>query len=33
MIERYKTWALMLDLGSQHSLPWLCVGYFNEILS
>jgi hypothetical protein len=30
--ERYKTWNMLKDIASTSSLPWLCLGDFNEVL-
>lgn len=30
--KRLHTWSLLRHLGSMYSLPWCCVGDFNEIL-
>ncbi|KAL6566692.1 hypothetical protein OROMI_015096 [Orobanche minor] len=30
--KKGKTWKLLTDLWTQSTLPWLCVGDFNEIL-
>jgi hypothetical protein len=30
--ERYKTWNTLKDISSSSSLPWLCLGDFNEVL-
>jgi hypothetical protein len=30
--ERYRTWNVMKDIASTSSLPWLCLGDFNEVL-
>lgn len=29
---RYQSWELLDWLSAQSSLPWLCVGDFNEVL-
>lgn len=29
---RYKTWDMMRDIADHSSLPWLCIGDFNEVL-
>ncbi|KAM1271218.1 hypothetical protein ACFX2J_032061 [Malus domestica] len=31
--DRHLSWALLSSLNRQSSLPWLCVGDFNEVLS
>ncbi|CAL9021651.1 unnamed protein product [Prunus brigantina] len=31
--ERHKSWELLSRLGSASSLPWVCIGDFNEILA
>ncbi len=31
-IDRHKTWTLLCDIKDASSLPWICVGDFNEIL-
>lgn len=30
--SREKTWNLLRDLSQRQSLPWVCMGDFNEIL-
>ena len=30
--KRYESWDLLCQLNSQFSLPWLCLGDFNEIV-
>jgi exonuclease III len=30
--ERDRTWNMMKDIASTSSLPWLCLGDFNEVL-
>ena len=30
--ERFKTWDLLKHIKSSSSLPWLCIGDFNEVL-
>ncbi|XP_074271159.1 uncharacterized protein LOC141595086 [Silene latifolia] len=30
--DRYLSWELLRDLGSQAGDPWMCIGDFNEIL-
>ena len=30
--ERYKTWDKLKAISSASSLPWLCIGDFNEVL-
>jgi hypothetical protein len=30
--ERYKTWSLLKFIKSSSSLPWVCIGDFNEVL-
>ena len=32
IVRKHETWSLLCDLYRQFSLPWLCVGDFNEIL-
>ena len=32
-LKRIKTWNLMRLLHQQVTLPWICIGDFNEILS
>jgi hypothetical protein len=29
--EKYKTWDKLRELNSQHNLPWVVIGDFNEI--
>ena len=29
--QKWKTWDLIRDLGSAHSMPWLLAGDFNEV--
>uniref|UniRef100_A0A2N9HAL6 Reverse transcriptase domain-containing protein n=1 Tax=Fagus sylvatica TaxID=28930 RepID=A0A2N9HAL6_FAGSY len=31
--RRLESWSLLKSLGNQNSLPWVCVGDFNEIVS
>lgn len=31
--DRHLSWTLMSTLSRDSSLPWLCVGDFNEVLS
>ena len=31
--KREETWALLESLGRSNTLPWLCLGDYNEILS
>ncbi|OMO90520.1 reverse transcriptase [Corchorus capsularis] len=31
--RRHETWSLLRNLAGRSSLPWLCAGDFNEILS
>jgi hypothetical protein len=30
--ERHRTWDMLKDVCSSSSLPWLCLGNFNEVL-
>jgi hypothetical protein len=30
--ERYKTWDMLKHIKSSCSLPWMCIGDFNEVL-
>ena len=30
--ERHKTWSLLKFIKSSSSLPWVCIGDFNEVL-
>jgi hypothetical protein len=30
--ERYKTWDMMKRIRAASSLPWMCIGDFNEVL-
>ena len=30
--EKEKTWRLLRTLHGQSSLPWRCMGHFNEVL-
>jgi hypothetical protein len=30
--ERFRTWNMLKDISSNNSLPWLCIGDFNEVL-
>jgi hypothetical protein len=30
--ERHKTWDMLRFIRSASDLPWLCIGYFNEVL-
>ena len=30
--ERFKTWDMLKHINSSSSLPWLCIGDFNEVL-
>ena len=29
---RYKTWDTLKNISTSSSLPWLCLGDFNEVL-
>nr|POE61708.1 hypothetical protein CFP56_51913 [Quercus suber] len=31
--KREETWQILERLGTSNSLPWLCIGDFNEIMS
>ena len=33
MSKREETWRILERLGTSNSLPWLCIGDFNEIVS
>ena len=30
--ERHKTWDMLKRIKSSSSLPWVCIGDFNEVL-
>lgn len=30
--ERYRSWSLLRDVSDEHSLPWVVMGDFNELL-
>ncbi|KAM1128830.1 hypothetical protein ACFX13_039436 [Malus domestica] len=32
-VNRHLYWSLLADLGQRSSLPWICLGDFNEVLS
>lgn len=31
--RKHESWQLLWHLHTRHSLPWLCLGNFNEILT
>ena len=31
--RRHETWSLLRNLHSRYTMPWLCIGDYNEILS